>query len=287
MRTDILSKIFNPQPRDYPEPQHMITDPISGETRPCYTREENGKATKDHHQKWMGESKADLQCLFGEHVKDDVGICGVKINTSEDWIRSNIGRTVYNYDELEVEAREAMLKAHLTLAPIFREKEDVAMELRYPFFYDCQSGNFSDEVVRENFYKSIISTPGKSRDEGFTLHVLARLPIKWREGILLFIQNVLVTRCAPPYIKQMSRIPIPKGKAKPGQTRPIALVNDVYGFITAMLAMRMSQGVEATKRLFPELKAYRKNMSATDITVDERCMMEDSMESETPMSKKK
>ena len=84
----------------------------------------------------------------------------------------------------------------------------------------------------------------------------------------------------------MSRIPIPKGKDKPGQTRPIALVNDIYGFITATQAIRMSEGVEATKRLFPELKAYRKNMSTTDITVDERCMMEDSMESKTPMSKK-
>ena len=104
-------------------------------------------------------------------------------NTSEEWIRSNIGKTVYNYDEMGVEAQEAMLKAHLTLAPIFREKEDVAMELRYPFFYDCQSGRFSDEMARENFYQSIICTLGKSRDEDFTLHVLARLPIKWREGV--------------------------------------------------------------------------------------------------------
>ena len=153
-------------------------------------------------------------------------------------------------------------------------------KLRYPFFYNCTSGKFSDKMVRENFYQSIISTPGKSRDEEFTLHVLAR------EGVILFIQNTLVTRCPPPYTKQMSRIPIPKGKDKPGQTRPIVLVNDIYGFITATQAIRMSEGVEATKRLFPELKAYRKNMSTTDITVDERCMMEDSMESKTPMSKK-
>ena len=46
------------------------------------------------------------------------------------------------------------------------------MELRYPFFYNCTSGKFSDKMVRENFYQSIISTPGKSRDEEFTLHVL-------------------------------------------------------------------------------------------------------------------
>jgi hypothetical protein len=94
----------------------MITDPISGEIRPYYTREENGKTTKDHHQTWMGESKAELQCLFGEHVKDEVGICGVKLNTSENWIRSNIEKTVHNYDEIEVKAQNAMLKAHLTLS---------------------------------------------------------------------------------------------------------------------------------------------------------------------------
>ena len=255
MRTDMLSKLFNPQPRDPPEPQHMILDPNSGELRPCHSREENGKATKEHHQKWMGESKAEIQCLFGENTLDEVGISGVTINSSPEWIKQHIHRTVYNYDDIGLEAQEAVMQAHTVLAPLFREQEQPTTALQYPFKYDCITGEFSDNYVREQFYKTIVSTPGKSRDEGFTLHVLARLPLKWREGMLLFIQNVLVTRCPPPYIKQMSRVPIPKGKEKPGQTRPIALVNDIYGFITSMQAYRMSQGIEATNKLFPELKA--------------------------------
>ena len=158
--------------------------------------------------------------------------------------------------------------------------------LNYPFFYLGSTGAFSDPTVRLKFYDSIVSTPGKARDEGFTLHVLARLSPTWREGMLLFIQNVLASRCPPSSIKEMSRLPIPKGPEKPGQTRPIALVNDIYAFISSMIASRMAEGIEKSGRLGPEVRAYRKNMSTTDITMNERCLMEDAMEFEKPTCRK-
>ena len=60
MTTGELKKIYNPQPRELPEPQHMILDTSTGEMRPCLSRKENGIATREHHQKWMGESKAEV-----------------------------------------------------------------------------------------------------------------------------------------------------------------------------------------------------------------------------------
>jgi hypothetical protein len=141
-------------------------------------------------------------------------------------------------------------------------------------------------MVRTRFYESIVGCPGKTRDEGFTLHVLARFPEIWRESLLIFIQNILVGRCPVSSIKEMSRLPIPKGPETPGQTRPIALVNDIYDFISAIVAIRMAEGVERTKQLGPEIRAYRKDMSATDITQNERCIMEDAMEFEKPMCRK-
>ena len=76
----------------------------------------------------------------------------------------------------------------------------------------------------------------------------------------------------------MSRIPIPKGENKPGETRPISLADDVYSFLTAQISRQFAAGVEATGKLGPEITAYRKNKSTTDITIDERGIMEDALE---------
>ena len=40
----------------------------------------------------------------------------------------------------------------------------------------------------------------------------------------------------------------------------------------------MSEGMEATGRMGEKTKAYRKGKSTTDITVDERCIMEEALE---------
>ena len=286
MATGTLKRMYNPQPRELPEPQHMIKDLKSGEWRPCKSIEENGRATREHHQRWMDESKAEFQCLFGELTKDEVGINGVKLRNSMNWIRNNISKGIRNFDELPAEGRIEYLRAHKTLAPLFQEGGKHCEALIYPFFYLGSTGEFPDPTVRIKFYDSIVSTPGKARDESFTLHVLARLSPTWREGMLLFIQNVLVNRCPPSSIKEMSRLPIPKGPEKPGQTRPIALVNDIYAFISSMIACRMAEGIDASGRLGPEVRAYRKNMSTTDITMNERCLMEDAMEFEKPTCRK-
>jgi hypothetical protein len=116
--------------------------------------------------------------------------------------------------------------------------------------------------------------------------ILARFPEIWRESLLLFIENILVGKCPVSSIKEMSRLPIPKGPEKPWQTRPITLVNDIYGFISAIVAIRMAEGVERSKKLGPKIRAYRKDISATDITQNERCIMEDAMDFEKLMCRK-
>jgi hypothetical protein len=76
----------------------------------------------------------------------------------------------------------------------------------------------------------------------------------------------------------MSRILIPKGKDKPGQTRPISMADDTYSFLTDQISKSFSAGIEATGRMGEEIKAYRKGKSTTDITIDERNMQEDALE---------
>ena len=91
--------------------------------RPCLTRSENGKATRDHHQRWMGESKAEIQCLFGSLTEDEIGVNGVKIRDSVKWIRENISKGIHDYESIDEEGQKEYLKAHEILAPIFTNVE--------------------------------------------------------------------------------------------------------------------------------------------------------------------
>ena len=102
---------------------------------------------------------------------------------------------------------------------------------------------------------------------------IGRLPKPWVEGVLIFLHNVLASRCPPPNIKEMTRIPIPKGENKPGQTRPVSLADDIFSFLTGQISRTFATGIEETGRLGPEITAYRKNKSTTDITIDEREIM--------------
>ena len=87
--------------------------------------------------------------------------------------------------------------------------------------------------------------------------MIGRLTQPWIDGILLFIQNVLVTRCPPRNIKTMTHIPIHKPENQ-GQTSPISLADEMFSFLTDQIAKKLSCGVEATGKLGPEITAYRK-----------------------------
>ena len=54
----------------------------------------------------------------------------------------------------------------------------------------------------------------------------------------------------------------------------------MFSFLTYQIFRKLSNGVEATGKLGPEITAYRKNMSVTDITLDQRCTIEDALEFE-------
>ena len=60
------------------------------------------------------------------------------------------------------------------------------------------------------------------------------------DSILLFIQNNLVSRCPHCNIKAMTRIPIPKGLDKTGQTRFISLADDMFSFLIDQVARDLS-----------------------------------------------
>ena len=278
MSTKDLSRLLLPKAGDFPEPQMTIIDEETGLQRPCESDEEVLKATYIKEQAYMTPPDVERQIHFGEPVCDRLGIDGIEIARDRIIDDASMAKTIPNYNNLDEEAKHQIKEAHEYMKELFESPLSEAKELNYPFNLDCESGEFSDELLKNNFYKAITSIPGSNRYEGYHMSVLGRMPEKWQKGMLLFLQNVLITRSPPPDIKEMSRILIPKGESKPGQTRPISMADDTFSFLTNEISNRMSNGMEETGRMGDEIKAYRKGKSTSDITVEERLILEEAME---------
>ena len=278
MSTRDISRLLLQKAGDLPEPKQTIVDAVTRIERPCESVQEMMESTQSSSQHYMSPSAARRQIHSVSVTEDRVGPSGINIEVDRDINLETMRDTIPNFDKLDKEAQEFAMTAQRTFEAVFKDKREEAKELNYAFFFDGETGEFSDEKLKDDYYKSISTIPGKARHNGFHLAVIGRMPKPWVDGVLLFLQNVLVSRCPPPSIKEMTRIPIPKGMDKPGQTRPISLADDVYSFLTAQVSRTLSEGIEATGRLGPEITAYRKGRSTTDITQDERAIIEDALE---------
>ena len=275
--TKDLSHLLLAKPGDLPEIEHTITDPVTNLDRTCKSIEETKQSTQERTQMYMSPPAVLKQCLFGAVTSDSVGPSGFEIDNNFEINDETMKECNPGYSELTDDAKIHVKEAYRKMGSLVDETKKHIPSLNYTFFYNCSSGKFSVDSVADDLYKSISNTPRKSRHKGFHLAVIGRLPSIWIDGVLLFIQNVLVSRCPPRNIKVMTRIPIPKPD-KPGQTRPISLADDMFPFLTDQVSKKFSCGVEETGQLGPEITAYRQNKSVTDITVDQRCTIEDALE---------
>ena len=216
MSTKDLSRLLLPKAGDMPELQMTMIDEVSGKSRPCESDEEVLKATNIKEQAYMTPPDVERQIHFTKPVKDRVGLSGIDIQKGRVINDENMAKTIPNYGNLQRDVKSQIKEAHEYIRQLFESPLTKTEDLNYPFYLDCETGEFSDRGLIHNFYKAISSEPGSSRHEGYHLAIIGRMPKKWQKGILLFLQNVLITRCPPPVIKEMSRILIPKGRTKPG-----------------------------------------------------------------------
>jgi hypothetical protein len=170
----------------------MIYDEEIGEDRPCQSSEEVMTSTQVKTQKYMNPSSAERQNHFCSITKDEVGPSGINIQPNRQINDETMRECMPKYDKLPEEAQEYTKEAHRKFKALLENPLEESPELRYAFFYDQETGEFSDEKVREDYNKSIITIPGKSRHDGFHMALIGRLPKPWVEGVFIFLQNVLV-----------------------------------------------------------------------------------------------
>ena len=275
MCTKDFSQLLLMKPGELRDPEYTIMDPCSHQSRPCRTIDETQQSTKKRTKFYMDPPAVEKQCLFGAVTADKVGPSGFAIDRNYIVSDETMKACNPNFSQLTQEAQSQVKAAFRKMGSLVEEHIEDEECLHYPFYFDASSGKFSVPSVATDFYRSISSTPGKARHEGFHLAVIGRLSKPWIDGTILFIQNCLASRCPPQNIKTMTRIPIPKPD-KPDQTRPIS----IFSFLTDQVSKYLSDGVKATGKLGPEITAYRKNKSVNDITLDQRCTIEGALEFE-------
>jgi hypothetical protein len=176
MSTKDLSRLLLPKAGDLPEPQMTIIDEKTGLSRPCESDEEVLKATNIKEQAYMTPPDVERQIHFGDPVSDRIGINGIEIAKDRIIDDESMAKTIPNYNDLDEEVKHNIKEAHEHMNVLFESPMSEAKELNYPFYLDCESGEFSDETLKQNFYKAITSTPGSNRHEGYHMAVLGRLP---------------------------------------------------------------------------------------------------------------
>ena len=85
----------------------------------------------------------------------------------------------------------------------------------------------------------------------------------------------MILRILPQRTKIQSRVPIPK--PKPGETRPLSLLHDDMCFILGFITKHYAARCEEIELFPPSIRAYRRGMSTSFITLLDLAVREDAI----------
>lgn len=277
--TSVISKIIVRKPRESPEPHNRIQDRKTKQWRLCKSDSERLIGTNQEHQKWMDNSSAIRSNFFVDLTKDEVGVCGATLHPDRVFSPTYAEEKIPNFHQLSSKIQAAIYRAHTRshIRDLFRPPDEHNELFNWPYYLDPHNNHqFSEPSLEQDFYKMIRSIPGKARHEGFTLAVIGRLPIKWQQLTWRIIQSILITRLPPKEIKKFTRVPIPK--TAPGETRPLAIINDIYCYVCFSISKPFTTALEKLNILFEEIHAYREEHGCDLITLLQAVLKEDALQ---------
>ena len=109
-----------------------------------------------------------------------------------------------------------------------------------------------------NYWRAISSIPGKARYNGYTVAINGRLPRRWIDLRLRIMKMMMILRILPEKTKIQARAPMPK--LKPGETRPLSLINDDMCFFLGFLTKHFALKCEEVKSIPPTLHARHEHL---------------------------
>ena len=281
-----FTKKVLPKARDIPATHTEIWDGDEGRFRNCKNDTEELIATGQFHGNWMDASKATEACAFATLKKEGLlGNRGISLNPDRKVTMADIPNLVHNGNRMSTKLKRAFLRAHgKHTARLFRPPKKDHEELHFPFYLTASDGTMHEEAqFEESFWKSLASTPGKARYNGFHMAVVGRFGQRWQKCLLHISKLILIMRYVPNKLKTIARFPIPK-PGRVNEYRPISLCHDLYCFINAECTKITSKGIEKTNILHAGIAAYVKGRSCTTLVGVEQGVREDCIESGVPSS---
>jgi len=270
--------------RSAPTTHSIIWDDEIQSMRPCKSEIEELKATQEHHGKWMGNTKAPENCAFAEVVHEGkLGPRGIKLKGGRKLKMTDVPNLIHNGHKLSRKVKRAFIAAHNKyISKLFRNPGKNRNEFFYPFYLQDRDGKMNEETfVERKLWRSLGSTPGKARHDGFQLATIGRFGQRWRRFLCKFVKIMLIMRYIPYEMKKIARYPIPK-PGKVNEYRPISLCNDLYCFLNSIITAKTSSAIEKAKLFHNGITSYRRGKSCATLVAIEQSFREDCIENNLP-----
>ena len=223
--------------------------------------------------------------FFINTTSDDIGVNGCEYNRST-FTRNDIPRwcpqltpLLTNTSAEDAELINQVITDHSKLQHMFTQPSSFRPEFTWPYKYDTTQSKFTaEEETRRLLSKMIKGSPGKARHDGLTLHILSRLPKDFYEAYVHLENLILTCRIQPDAAGDQTIALLGKPGNDPHDRRPISLSTDTAAHWSSRIQRHYSEAILASGLLPPEIKAYTKNISVEETTLEHACAIEDSLQ---------
>ena len=212
----------------------------------------------------MSNSAAEKQCQFIDLTTDEIGKCGATFHLDRTIRPEDIGTLIGNATNTTKRAKERMTQAHQSETKrALTPAAELEPDMLWPYYVTRNREKHTGKL-RDGIWKGIGRTPGKARHDNFHLAIFGRLPKEWTETLISLIELILINRTMPKYIKQCTRIPIPKKVI--GETRPLAICHDIFCYLSGVVGNNLQTAMNKSNKNIKETVAFQKGKGCDDIT---------------------
>ena len=275
--TSTIARALLCKPKEQPEGHPLVQDLDTGVWRRCRNTDDIKQGTYQVHARWMGPSGADRECHYVTMKHDDVGPCGVDINPTRPFTATDLDELIPDHSKCSLEERTRFTQAHAGHIGKLFDPPPSRAEFHWPYYVHQTTGEFVTADLEERFWQALEARPGKMRHDGYHMAYVGRMTTGWAKVYFRLIRIMMITRTRPQSVKHVTRLPI--GKAgKPGETRPLALMDDTDCFISGETGRKLTNAIMTAGNAAPELAAYKPGHGCDDVTIQDIAAREDALE---------
>jgi len=260
-----IARMINPKARTGPSACNVFPTIKGKQGKKAISNQERKDASIMTHTMWTANPPGNKNCHFLTLTNDDIGPNGIIIDAEKPF--DDEAQQLYldgPLDEkVDPEIAARIRQAHQKLPELFKQI-NTDKTIKYPFYYDCCTGNFHYEELENGLRKNIQQGNGKARATGFAIPVLGRLPKIFTDTYLIKCKIQLTLRLLDLATENSLRICI----GKPcGGTRPLTVGHDDNVFLNGFAQQALQTEIARLKILPENLCSYQKGRGCSDATI--------------------